>query len=148
VPVRRELAVRTIFNLLGPLTNPAGAERQLIGVADAVQMELVAGARSQLGVQRALVVSGDDGLDEISIAAATKVLEVNGPEISSYELLAADVGVTGCDDAVFAAECAGGTPEYNAAVCRAILGAGEGEAAGGASVELAVINAGAAIYRP
>jgi anthranilate phosphoribosyltransferase len=145
VPVRRELAVRTIFNLLGPLTNPAGAERQLIGVADAGQMHLVAGALSALGVQRALVVSGNDGLDEISIAAPTKVLEVNGDEISSYELVADDVDVRGCDDAVFAADCAGGTPEHNAVLSRAILGAGDGRAPA-ASVELAVINAGAAIY--
>lgn len=145
VPVRRELAVRTIFNLLGPLTNPAGAERQLIGVADPRHMELVAGALAQLGVQRALVVSGEDGLDEISIAAATKVLEVNGLEISRYELVADDVGVQGCDDVAFAAQCAGGTPEHNAALSRAILRAG-GDGAAPASVELAVINAGAAIY--
>jgi anthranilate phosphoribosyltransferase len=145
VPVRRELAVRTIFNLLGPLTNPAGAERQLIGVADARQMELVAGALAQLGVQRALVVAGEDGLDEISIAAPTKVLEVNGQEISSYELTADDVGARSCADAVFASDCAGGSPEHNAALTRAILGAGAGEAPA-ASVELAVINAGAAIY--
>jgi anthranilate phosphoribosyltransferase len=145
VPVRRELAVRTIFNLLGPLTNPAAAERQLIGVADAGQMRLVAGALSALGVQRALVVSGDDGLDEISIAAPTKVLEVNGDEISSYQLVADDVDVRGCDDAAFATDCAGGTPEHNAVLSRAILGAGDGQAPA-ASVELAVINAGAAIY--
>jgi anthranilate phosphoribosyltransferase len=146
VPVRRELAVRTIFNLLGPLTNPAGAERQVIGVADAGQMELVAGALAELGAQRALVVAGDDGLDEVSIAAPTKVLEVNGRDISRYQLAAEDVGVRGCDDAVFAAECAGGTPEHNAALSRAILRSGDGEAAPAASVELAVINAGAAIY--
>jgi anthranilate phosphoribosyltransferase len=146
VPVRRELAVRTIFNLLGPLTNPAGAERQLIGVADARQMELVAGTLSQLGAQRGLVVAGDDGLDEISIAATTKVLEVNGQEISRYELDAADVGVEGCDDAVFARDCAGGSPEHNAGLSRAILGAGAAYEPPAASVELAVINAGAAIY--
>ncbi len=78
VPVRRELAVRTIFNLLGPLTNPAGARRQLIGVSDAGVLETIAGALARLGVDRALVVSGEDGLDEISIAAATQVVEVNG----------------------------------------------------------------------
>jgi anthranilate phosphoribosyltransferase len=146
VPVRRELAVRTIFNLLGPLTNPAGAERQLIGVADARQLELVAGALAELGVQRALVVAGDDGLDEVSIAAATRVVEVNGREISRYELSTADAGVQGCDDAVFARDCAGGTPEHNAGLSRAILGVAGGDPAPAASVELAVINAGAAIY--
>src|SRR5271154_5604971 len=68
--VRRELAVRTIFNFLGPLTNPAGARRQLIGVSDPGYLETIAGALAQLGVERALVVSGEDGLDEISVGAA------------------------------------------------------------------------------
>src|ERR1700737_2528933 len=84
VPVRRELAVRTIFNLLGPLTNPAGARRQLIGVSDARYLETIAGALASLGVERALVVAGEDGLDEVSIAAPTKVFEVNGAKISRY----------------------------------------------------------------
>ena len=78
VPVRRELAVRTIFNLLGPLTNPAGARRQLIGVSDARFLETMAGALARLGVDRALVVAGEDGLDEISASAPTRVVEVNG----------------------------------------------------------------------
>src|SRR3984893_7741390 len=78
IPVRRELAVRTIFNLLGPLTNPAGARRQLIGVSDSRFLHTIAGALASLGVDRALVVCSDDGLDEISIGAATKVVEVNG----------------------------------------------------------------------
>ena len=72
VPVRRELAVRTIFNLLGPLTNPAGAARQLIGVSDARFLETMAGALARLGVERALVVSGEDGLDEVSASAANE----------------------------------------------------------------------------
>ena len=92
------------------------------------------------------MVAGDDGLDEVSIAATTKVLEVNGPEISRYEIAPSEVGVRGCDDSVFAADCAGGTPEHNAALTRAILGAGDDGEASAASVELAVINAGAAIY--
>src|ERR1700719_4324218 len=78
VPVRRELAVRTIFNLLGPLTNPAGARRQLIGVSDAAHLETIARALAALGAERALVVASEDGLDEISIAAPTRVFEVNG----------------------------------------------------------------------
>jgi anthranilate phosphoribosyltransferase len=146
VPVRRELAVRTIFNLLGPLTNPAGADRQLIGVADAGHLELIAGALASLGVQRALVVAGSDGLDEVSIAAPTQVVEVNGPEISRYELSPDEVGIRGCDDRTFDHDCAGGTPQQNAALSRAIL---QGEAASAgrpASVELALINAGAAVY--
>jgi anthranilate phosphoribosyltransferase len=146
VPVRRELAVRTIFNLLGPLTNPAGARRQLIGVSDPAYLETIAGALARLGVDRALVVSGEDGLDEVSIAAATKVFEVNGEEVRSYTLAPADVGI-----AAFSAEelergCAGGTPEQNAAVARAILAGEAGEGWASAGTELAVINAGAAIY--
>ena len=86
VPVRRELAVRTIFNLLGPLTNPAGARRQLIGVSDPRFLETIAGALARLGVDRALVVAGEDGLDEISIGAATQVVEVNGEELRRYTL--------------------------------------------------------------
>ena len=86
VPVRRELAVRTIFNLLGPLTNPAGrapaADRRLRSALP----ETIAGALARLGVDRALVVAAEDGLDEISIAAATTVVEVNGEEITRYTL--------------------------------------------------------------
>src|ERR1700683_1926588 len=80
VPVRRELAVKTIFNLLGPLTNPAGARRQLIGVSDASFLETIAGALAKLGVDRALGVCSADGLGEISASAPTKVVEVKGKE--------------------------------------------------------------------
>src|SRR5438477_6417286 len=86
VPVRKELAVRTIFNFLGPLTNPAGARRQVIGVSDAAHQHTIAGALALLGVERALVVTSEDGLDEISICAPTRVFEVNGDEVSSYSL--------------------------------------------------------------
>jgi anthranilate phosphoribosyltransferase len=154
VPVRRELAVRTIFNFLGPLTNPAGARRQVIGVSDAAFLETIAGALARLGVDRALVVSSEDGLDELSIAAATTVVEVNGDRLERYTLAPGDVGIEQIPAAVFARDCAGGTPEQNAHVTRAILGFG-GEAEAGtepahgataAAVELALINAGAAIY--
>jgi anthranilate phosphoribosyltransferase len=140
VPVRRELAVRTVFNLLGPLTNPAGARRQLIGVSDSAFAETIAGALARLGVERALVVSGEDGIDEISVAAATRVIEVNGEELARYTLTPAEVGVrTGAGEDPSALE--GGSPRENAAVTRAIF-AGEAGPRG----ELAVINAGAAIY--
>jgi anthranilate phosphoribosyltransferase len=175
IPVRRELAVRTIFNFLGPLTNPAGARRQLIGVSDPAFQDTVAGALARLGVDRALVVTSEDGLDEISIAAATKVVEVNGEEITRYTLVPGDVGVQRADvvavsevradghavggadgHAVGGADgqavggippdtpdlsMAGGSPEENAAITRAIF---QGEP--GPRAELAVINAGAAIY--
>src|SRR5438477_1244683 len=78
VPVRKELGVRTVFNLLGPLTNPAGARRQLVGVSDPAQLELVAGSLALLGAERALVVSSDDGLDEMSTGGRTHVAEVTG----------------------------------------------------------------------
>jgi anthranilate phosphoribosyltransferase len=151
VPVRHELAVRTIFNFLGPLTNPAGARRQLIGVSDATFIETIAGALARLGVDRALVVCSEDGLDELSVASATKVIEVNGEEISHYTLAPADVGIEQFAPEVVEQDCAGGTPEQNAAVTRAILGlpAEPAESMHGAtpaSIELALLNAGAAIY--
>ncbi|HEV7585090.1 MAG TPA: anthranilate phosphoribosyltransferase [Solirubrobacteraceae bacterium] len=141
VPVRRELAVRTIFNLLGPLTNPAGARRQLIGVSDPRFLETIAGALASLGVDRALVVSSEDGLDEISASAPTRVVEVNGEEIRSYTLRPQDAGIEpGAAQAACEASL-GGTPQQNAAVTRAILA---GEPSLGA--DLALINAGGAIY--
>jgi anthranilate phosphoribosyltransferase len=136
VPVRRDLAVRTVFNLLGPLTNPAGASRQLIGVSDPAFQETVAGALALLGVERALVVSSEDGLDEISTSAATRAIEVSGGELRAFTLAPADVGIE-----LAPRDYAGGTPEQNAAVTRAIL---EGES--GPRADLALINAGAAIY--
>ena len=146
VPVRRELAVRTIFNLLGPLTNPAGARRQLIGVSDASFLDTIAGALAGLGVDRALVVASEDGLDEISIAAGTSVVEVNGEEITRYTLLPDDVGVQLRTDEELERDCAGGTPEQNAAVTRMILGLERPVSSRPAALDLAVINAGAAIY--
>jgi anthranilate phosphoribosyltransferase len=149
VPVRSELAVRTIFNLLGPLTNPAGARRQLIGVSDPAVLETIAGALARLGVDRALVVTAEDGLDELSVAAGTKVVEVNGEELTRYTLTPGDVGIVQFSPEALERDCAGGTPEQNAAVTRAILGGDQrraGEHSPSASVELAVINAGAAIY--
>ncbi len=142
VPVRRELAVRTVFNLLGPLTNPAGATRQLIGVSDPAFLELIAGALALLGAERALVVSGEDGLDEVSISAPTHVVEVAGGELRRYTLTPADLGLVpaAAEDPALA----GGTPAENAAVTCAIL-AGEQDARG-AQTDLAVANAGAALY--
>ena len=83
VPVRKELAVRTIFNFLGPLTNPAGASRQVIGVSDPAFLLTIAGALARLGARKALVVSSADGLDEMSTAGTTTVVEVDGNEIHS-----------------------------------------------------------------
>jgi anthranilate phosphoribosyltransferase len=137
VPVRRQLAVRTIFNFLGPLTNPAGATRQLIGISDGAYLETMAGALALLGTRHALLVSSEDGLDELSICAPTRVVEVAGEEIQRYTVAPADVSLEPCD----AAAIPGGDPAENAEIARRIL-AGEP----GPARDLAVLNAGAAIY--
>jgi anthranilate phosphoribosyltransferase len=137
VPVRRELAVRTIFNFLGPLTNPAGASRQLIGVADPRYLEVMAGALALLGTTHALVVSSEDGLDELSISAPTTVVEVSGEELKRYTVAPEDVSL----ERASPGEIPGGDPAENAETARRIFA---GEA--GPSRDLAVLNAGAAIY--
>jgi anthranilate phosphoribosyltransferase len=137
VPVRKELAVRTIFNFLGPLTNPAGARRQVIGVSDGRFLDTMAGALARLGVDRALLVSSEDGLDEMSTSATTHVVEVNGSAVTRYVVAPADVGLPTGDPAAVV----GGTPAENAAITRAIL---SGEP--GPRRDLAVLNAGATIY--
>ena len=93
VPVRKELAVRTIFNFLGPLTNPAGATRQVIGVSDPSFLETIAGALARLGARKALVVSSADGLDEMSTSGTTRVVEVDGEQLRAYEVAPEDVGL-------------------------------------------------------
>jgi anthranilate phosphoribosyltransferase len=137
IPVRKELGVRTIFNFLGPLTNPAGATRQLIGVSDPGVLELMAGALALLGCDRALVVSGADGLDELSTSGPSHVVEVNGNEIERYEVAPRDVGLP--ESSADALD--GGDPAQNAATTRAILAGG-----GGPERDIALFNAGAAIY--
>jgi anthranilate phosphoribosyltransferase len=138
VPVRKELAVRTIFNFLGPLTNPAGATRQLIGVSDPRYLDVMAGALARLGAERALVVSSRDGLDEMSIAASTQVVEVS-PEgrLERYDIAPGDVGLS--TSAPGALD--GGPPERNARITRAIFAGTPGP-----ERDVALFNAGAAIY--
>jgi anthranilate phosphoribosyltransferase len=137
VPVRKELAVRTIFNFLGPLTNPAGATRQLIGVSDPAFLETIAGALAQLGAVKALVVSSADGLDEMSTSGTTRVVEVDGERLRGYDVAPEDVGLRRADPGALA----GGTPDVNAETTRRIF-AGEP----GPERDLAALNAGAAIY--
>jgi anthranilate phosphoribosyltransferase len=137
VPVRKELAVRTIFNFLGPLTNPAGATRQLIGVSDSGMLDTMAVALARLGAVRALVVSSEDGLDELSTSAPTRVVEVNGDELERYTVTPADCGLPEADPEAVR----GGRPEDNARVTREILAGEQGPAR-----DLTVLNAGAAIY--
>src|SRR5918912_3547858 len=134
VPVRKELAVRTIFNFLGPLTNPAGATRQVIGVSDPAFLDTIAGALAQLGARKALVVSSADGLDEMSTSGTTRVVEVDGEQVRSYEVVPEDVGLKRADPAALA----GGTPDVNAETTRRIF-----DAEPGPQRDLAVLNAGA-----
>ncbi len=137
VPVRKELAIRTVFNLLGPLTNPAGARRQLIGVSDPALIETVAGALVVLGVTRAMVVSSDDGLDELSTVGPTQVAEINGDVIKRYCVTPEEFGLDRADPTLFRA----GDPASNAVITRSILGGQIGP-----ERDLAVLNAGGAIY--
>ena len=137
VPVRKELAVRTIFNLLGPLTNPAGAPRQVVGVADPGSIDLVAGALARLGTTCSLVVSSSDGLDELSTSGTTHIAEVRDGVVTRSTLESGDVGLAVADPGAVG----GGPPAENAQTTRAILG---GEP--GPRRDLALLNAGAAIY--
>jgi anthranilate phosphoribosyltransferase len=137
VPVRRELGVRTIFNFLGPLTNPAGALRQVIGVSDPTKLETMAAALRELGAERALVVSSADGLDEFSVSGATRVVELRDGRLESYDVTPDQVDIEPSADGAVGA----GTPDQNAQVLRDVL---SGKA--GTERSLAVLNAGAAIY--
>jgi anthranilate phosphoribosyltransferase len=137
VPVRKALGVRTIFNLLGPLTNPAGAKRQVIGVSDPERIETLALALAELGTESALVVSSADGLDELSVSGTTRVVELKAGRLEVYDVSPEQVGLELAGDAAVAA----GTPDQNARVLRDVLGGQPGT-----ERSLAVFNAGAAIY--
>jgi anthranilate phosphoribosyltransferase len=137
MPVRKELGVRTIFNFLGPLTNPAGATRQVIGVSDRGYLETIAAALGELGTEMALVVSSADGLDEFSASGATHVVELREGELRSFEVTPEEVGLERAEDGAVGA----GTPDQNAAVLRRVLSGDHGT-----ERALALFNAGAAIY--
>lgn len=134
---RRELGVRTIFNVLGPLTNPAGASAQVVGVYDPDLVPVLARALAQMEVERALVVHGA-GMDEIAVHDETVVAEVTGDDIEEYTLVPADLGV----ERSRVEEIAGGTPDENAADLRGIV---SGEVTG-PKRDVILANAGAAIY--
>lgn len=136
--VRRELGLRTIFNLLGPLTNPAGAHAQVVGVFGREWVEPVAGALQRLGSTAALVVHGDDGLDELSLAAPSTVAELRKGVIRTYRFDPEAVGLRRCR----VADLGGGDAAYNARIIRAVL---RGEAPAPQS-DIAVLNAAAALY--
>jgi anthranilate phosphoribosyltransferase len=135
--IRRELGVRTIFNVLGPLTNPAFARRQVLGVYSLHLVEVVARVLLALGAEHALVVHSRDGLDEISISAATSVCEVRGGALRNYELTPEEIGVQRHS----LADLAGGDARENARIAREILSGGNG-----ARTEIVAANAGAALY--
>jgi anthranilate phosphoribosyltransferase len=137
VPARKALGVRTIFNFLGPLTNPAGAERQLLGVSDRHYQETIAEALLGLGSARALVVTAEDGVDELSISARTRVIEVAEGRTEEWFVEPGQLGLERAE----LGQVAGGSPEENAAASRAVL---EGEP--GARRDLVLLNASAAIY--
>jgi anthranilate phosphoribosyltransferase len=135
-PVRRELGVRTAFNLLGPLTNPAGARRQVVGVPRPELTELVAKALGMLGSERAWVVHGADGLDEISTTGYTKVSEARGGAVRTFYVHPADAGLRKAS----LSDLAGGDAAGNARLTRQIL-AGET----GPARDIVLLNAGAAL---
>lgn len=135
--IRKELGFRTVFNILGPLTNPAHPKRQLLGVYDEYLIEPLAKVLMELGVKRGMVVYGTDKLDEISLSAPTKVCEIKDGSLHTYEIKPEDFGLSRCKKE----DLAGGDPKENAAITLSIL---EGEK--GAKRDAVLLNAGAALY--
>ena len=134
--VRKELGFRTIFNLLGPLTNPAGAHAQVIGVYDANRLKQIADVLNLLGTKHAFVVHGDDGLDEITLTGKTKVCELLNGKVNEYMLEPASFGLIACK----AKDLEGGSPEENAGIIRSIL-----SGVLGPQRDIVLMNASAAI---
>lgn len=135
--VRREMGIRTLFNILGPLANPAGASMQLLGVYSADLVEPLARVLSNLGVKSAMVVYGEDSIDEISMSAPTKVCEFKDGNFKIYEITPEQFGFERCQKS----ELVGGTPQENAQILRDIL-----DGKDGAKKNAVLLNAGAAIY--
>jgi anthranilate phosphoribosyltransferase len=135
--VRKEMGIRTMFNVLGPLANPAGASMQLLGVYSAELVEPLAHVLRNLGVKRAMVVYGTDSIDEISLSAPTKVCEFRGDDFKSYEITPEQFGLTRCKKE----ELVGGDPKENAQIAIDILNDTKGP-----KLDAVLLNAGAAIY--
>lgn len=135
--VRKEMGIRTLFNVLGPLANPAGATMQLFGVYSEELVEPLAHVLRNLGVKRAMVVYGRDSIDEISLSAETKVCEFKNDEFKSYIIKPEDLGIARCNKE----DLVGGTPQENAAMVNDILGGAKGP-----KTDVVLLNAGAAIY--
>lgn len=136
-PVRKELGIRTVFNILGPLTNPAGATMQVMGVYSEEMVVPLAHVLSKLGVSRGMVVYGQDGLDEISVSAPTTVCEIRDGDFRSYVITPEQFGLK----RYIKEELEGGSPEENARITREIL-----DGAAGAKRDAVLMNAGAALY--
>lgn len=137
-PIRKELGIRTVFNILGPLSNPAGANMELMGVYDQSLVEPLAQVMANLGVNRGMVVYGQDSLDEISMCAPTSVCEIRGGKFTSYEITPEQFGYERCEKGALT----GGTPAENAEITKAIL---KGEEKG-PKRQAVCLNAGAALY--
>ena len=137
-PIRKELGIRTVFNILGPLSNPAGANMELMGVYDQSLVEPLAQVMANLGVDRGLVVYGQDSLDEISMCAPTSVCEIRDGKFTSYEITPEQFGYERCEKGALT----GGTPAENAEITKAIL---KGEEKG-PKRQAVCLNAGAALY--
>ncbi len=138
-PVRRELAIGTVMNVIGPLANPAGVRRQVVGVADAGRGPLIAGALRRLGAEHAMVVHAEVGMDEIAPSGPTKVWEVAGEKVREWTLQPAEYGLDQSD----LAKLSGGEPAHNAARMRRLLAEPRRDPVGRATV---LLNAGAALY--
>lgn len=136
-PIRKELGIRTVFNIIGPLTNPAGAKMELMGVYDKSLVEPLAQVMCNLGVKNAMVVHGEDGIDEISMSAPTFVCEVKNGWVRSYTIAPEDFGLKRCKKE----ELQGGLPQENAAILKSIL---MGEKS--AKRDAAILNAAAAMF--
>ncbi len=136
-PVRRELGIRTVFNVLGPLANPAGANMELMGVYNEALVKPLAQVLANLGVKKAMVVFGQDGLDEISMSAPTTVCELRNGTFKDYVLTPEDLGMTRCRKE----DLAGGTPAENAQITRDILNGAKGP-----KTDAVLFNSAAAVY--
>ncbi len=136
-PVRKELGIRTVFNILGPLTNPAGASMQIMGVYDETLVEPLARVLNNLGVKRAMVVYGEDGLDEISLSSSTQICEIHDGHYTCYKITPEQFGFERC----LKEELVGGTPQENAKITLDILKGQKGP-----KRDAVLMNAGAAIY--
>ncbi|MDO4321428.1 MAG: anthranilate phosphoribosyltransferase [Lachnospiraceae bacterium] len=137
-PIRKELGIRTVFNILGPLSNPAGANMELMGVFDGALVEPLAQVMMNLGVKRGMVVYGQDKLDEISMSAPTSVCEIKDGSLKSYTITPEQFGYERCAKE----DLKGGTPQDNAEITKAIISGADK----GPKRQAVCLNAGAALY--